>query len=697
MKIENNTTTSTPKDFQEMTFSLENPSMIFEILRSKIYSDPIMAVVREYSCNALDAHREAGIPNTPIEISLPTYNDLFLKVRDFGLGISPDRMENVFVKYTASTKRNDNNAIGGFGLGAKVGFAVSNSFNATTVFESIKYNYMFYIDTDGLGKALLLSQEATTDPSGTTIIIPVKKEDRDTYKLSLQKMASHWKVKPLTNIEVAYDVHNIVYQGNNFAFSESSYYDPIKIKIVIDCIEYQLPIEHFNNAIRKINNKPLDLCKSLIVYFNIGELSLSVSRESVHLDPATALTLENRFTEIYYFMLADAEAKISSAGSFDQAVQMWKQIKTIFDKVNNFKAFYWNNLFVSDKIDLGEYCSLLSFRYNSYSKTYSNITCSDVGSYEHSPKLIAIYNDLKLDYTFRVKRLSKLLKDKDYKLLFLKSSYSKENALTLVPHLKLCETLEPLSKYIRVKKEKIERESLKNLVILKLKYKTWHRSSQKEFKESSNKAYLLEHFTNYVDVNLNKIPDIGNQLLNQFDFDIFKLSVPDEKESSIARIKNMISGVDSVVDRIKKYGESLPNKNELAFSIIETMDSTFRENFVFKQLRIDAPGHELLSVLDDNIKAYNALYCSRSAAEKDTIRFLYSQEELRLMSKQFLDLDSLKDRNKNITDKYSIYFKYIQPSFRYGEKLEGKDLSKIIELLINTENPQATSYSPGEF
>ena len=46
-------------------------SHIMGILRSQIYSDKLLAVIREYSTNALDANIEAN-NNEPIYVQLPT-------------------------------------------------------------------------------------------------------------------------------------------------------------------------------------------------------------------------------------------------------------------------------------------------------------------------------------------------------------------------------------------------------------------------------------------------------------------------------------------------------------------------------------------------------------------------------------------------------------------------------------------------
>src|SRR5665213_3254503 len=105
------------QDLEEHFFSIQDQGMLFDILRSKMYSNPILAICREISSNARDAHREAGKPELPIEIHLPLGLEPYYSIKDYGPGISPDRMINIFIKYTASTKREDNMQTGGFGLG----------------------------------------------------------------------------------------------------------------------------------------------------------------------------------------------------------------------------------------------------------------------------------------------------------------------------------------------------------------------------------------------------------------------------------------------------------------------------------------------------------------------------------------------------------------------------------------------------
>ncbi len=61
--------------FTESKFGIsssEDLVYIFDILRSKLYSNKIAAVVREYSTNAADANVENQMRDRPVTITAPT-------------------------------------------------------------------------------------------------------------------------------------------------------------------------------------------------------------------------------------------------------------------------------------------------------------------------------------------------------------------------------------------------------------------------------------------------------------------------------------------------------------------------------------------------------------------------------------------------------------------------------------------------
>ena len=121
-------------DFEEEFFGVADMAMILSILRKYMYSEPISTIIQEVSSNARDANREVEKRDTPIKITLPNViNNFTLKIEDDGPGVTPQRMTGVFLKYGASTKREDNKQTGGFGFGAKTPFAYGDSFTIITI------------------------------------------------------------------------------------------------------------------------------------------------------------------------------------------------------------------------------------------------------------------------------------------------------------------------------------------------------------------------------------------------------------------------------------------------------------------------------------------------------------------------------------------------------------------------------------
>ena len=73
MKLSTNTNNYRTNIAKAADFGIQDNDLshIMGILRSQIYSDKLLAVIREYSTNAVDANVEAGNP-APINVHLPT-------------------------------------------------------------------------------------------------------------------------------------------------------------------------------------------------------------------------------------------------------------------------------------------------------------------------------------------------------------------------------------------------------------------------------------------------------------------------------------------------------------------------------------------------------------------------------------------------------------------------------------------------
>lgn len=81
-------------------FSEGDESHIFSILRDKLYSNKVLAVIREYSTNALDAHVLVGRSDLPVYVRVPAADgEPNFIVRDYGPGLAEDDVYRIYVKY----------------------------------------------------------------------------------------------------------------------------------------------------------------------------------------------------------------------------------------------------------------------------------------------------------------------------------------------------------------------------------------------------------------------------------------------------------------------------------------------------------------------------------------------------------------------------------------------------------------------
>ena len=260
---------------------------IFVILRNKLYSDKIMAVVREYSTNATDAHNYAGCSDTPIKVIVPSKILPAFKVRDFGMGLSEHQIYELYVKYGASTKRETNDAIGQLGLGCKSGFAYSDNFTITSFYEGIKSTYHAYIDESLVGVVKKMMEAPSDEPSGVEVSIPVLMKDVKEFSLKAAhcfrffRIPPDCKVKPESNIyEHEGDGWKLgVYSSGRYDYKLGTYTKENKKPwAVMGDIGYPINpdlIPGLNEIQQSILKVPMEL------YFDIGDLSIAASREAL--------------------------------------------------------------------------------------------------------------------------------------------------------------------------------------------------------------------------------------------------------------------------------------------------------------------------------------------------------------------------------------------------------------------------------
>lgn len=332
------------QDFESNQFGIDQEDFpfIMNMLRNQIYSNKPLAVIREYSTNAVDAHIEAGLLNTPIDIHIPSEISPFFSVRDYGSGLSYDNIKNVYIKYCKSTKRNSNEAIGQLGIGCKSGFAYGDSFTIKSFFNGRLSIYNACVNENSAGEILLMSDIETDEPNGIEIVIPVKDEDIGTFKEECKNLFRHFTY-PLnfTGEKITFDDNLLVLGSDNFELYENSVktYGSARMGQIVYNIDYSLMSTYiYQNS---LNGLVADMlyCGSFVVNFDIGDLSISPSREALEY---TDRTKENIYKK--YKSVADEISKnlLDQIGDCPNYIEAWK----MYDELSNSFSYSLKKIFL---------------------------------------------------------------------------------------------------------------------------------------------------------------------------------------------------------------------------------------------------------------------------------------------------------------------------------------------------------------
>ena len=333
-------TVETSGDFKEIEFGVKEQDMgiILEILRSKMYSNPVGAISREIASNARDANREAGNEKTPIQITIQDSpflgSDLSIIFKDSGPGISPERIADVFVNYGSSTKRDSNKETGGFGLGAKTPFSYADNFSIITVFNKRQYIYTAAIEGQSRGKLYKVSDEPTDEENGTSIVIPIQERDRSAFENEMYRATFFWKVRPiykgfkqeLPKIKKLY--HK---DGIQIHTKAQDYTCPVKGKwyLLIDEIVYDIDDDQSGLGWAYRSNGA-----NVFLEFKTGQLAIAANREAVQYDETTKKRILRKRAELLKAFSENLTNWFDSAPTYVEACIRYSSAESKSDAEN---------------------------------------------------------------------------------------------------------------------------------------------------------------------------------------------------------------------------------------------------------------------------------------------------------------------------------------------------------------------------
>lgn len=131
----------------------------------------MMAVVREYVSNALDAQRDAGCED-PVRLDIKDDSErLTITVEDQGAGMDRETLERVYVHISLSGKRDSADSIGGFGIGAKAAHSLGGTLMVTSDTGTEAHRLLSTRDTVTGGIVNELTEITSTGKPGTTVVV----------------------------------------------------------------------------------------------------------------------------------------------------------------------------------------------------------------------------------------------------------------------------------------------------------------------------------------------------------------------------------------------------------------------------------------------------------------------------------------------------------------------------------------------
>lgn len=275
----------------EQNFSIKTTAQAFDILSSGIYSDPILAVVRELSCNAWDAHKDAGKEDVPFEVHLPTRLEPWFSVIDHGIGLSDDDARGLYTTYFESTKSSDNDKIGAFGLGSKSPFSYSKAFEVIVRFEGKKRTYSIFLNEHGVPTIATLATIDTDECNGVEVKLAVRREDHHMFAEKVAQCLRYFPVKPIikgsSDFKFQDRPEDAIDGDGYYVFKNHNY--GYNVTAVQGNVPYKVDGEQISGLPKELKSF-LDRY-SLVGFFEIGQLDVAASREEIRYEKRTMKNL----------------------------------------------------------------------------------------------------------------------------------------------------------------------------------------------------------------------------------------------------------------------------------------------------------------------------------------------------------------------------------------------------------------------
>lgn len=288
---------------KQQLFSIADSAAAYRIMANALYSDKILAVVRETICNATDAHRENGQIDRPIEIKLDGNE---FSVTDFGPGIPEDRVAEIYCTLFLSSKNTvdmkNRLMTGGFGLGCKAPLAYTEHFIVTIKNGGFSITYAIHIgDEDSGGRPTIREMVRCPVPAedtGLTVSVPIG-DQADVYRFqqAILKVVHEAGIMALLNGKpIAVPPVDVIREKGY------GYIPPVggthagQVRVLYGDVQYPLDLQKLELA-RDYLEFAQDRHSNLIIVAEPNSIEVTPAREGLSYNGATRIALREKLKE----------------------------------------------------------------------------------------------------------------------------------------------------------------------------------------------------------------------------------------------------------------------------------------------------------------------------------------------------------------------------------------------------------------
>ena len=322
--------TEQSQEFHTSEFTIKASAEAFRAISDRLYTDKPRAIIREICCNAIDAHKSAKNEST-YEVHLPTYEEPYLSIKDYGTGLSEENVRGLYSTVFESTKRNSNETVGYFGCGRLSVAAYTDSFTVQSRYNGTLYTYNIFINNKGVPCVAKLSEEPTDEPNGLEVSCAVALGDINRFAEAARKFFARVPNLPKFNIEFAPDKINYSAEGEGWKARSTNYGEQSGLVAVVGPVAYPftLPSGSVSSELHYLLSANLDL------FFDIGEVDVAMSRESLSLDESTIEKIVGRLRSIHEQSIAKLEEEL------DKCPNVFRASKRLAEVSKQYGSLYY--------------------------------------------------------------------------------------------------------------------------------------------------------------------------------------------------------------------------------------------------------------------------------------------------------------------------------------------------------------------